>query len=567
MQFLSVVERELRIAARKRGTFRVRMLTSAVALFISAFTLYIVTFFGSRPISGEALFSTLSGVAFIFACLAGPALTADCINEERNDGTLGLLFLTNLPGISIVLGKLFGHGLLALYSILSVVPVMALAALLGGLDGTSLAKTALVLVVTLILSLIVGMFSSTVCRKTPAAAALTLSILTIFSPGIPLAATLLRLDPRTAWIAQLEILSPQYALLMAGPAAAALSSNRLWLALGLQILIALLFFGLILALLPRAWKEGAASTAPRHFYSAWKALRYGTGEARRRIRFRLLAINPFLWLSCRERFGPAGPALLLVVLAWVISMIGRSINVGPAPNPFLSPLVAWIVGIPLLYLIFCFRLATAASERFATDRKAGALELILCTPIQSREIIRGHWLGLVRRFWGAAAVLFALHGFTLNYIIEAIRLEGPLQHFNWREAVVRPLRHLLGTTPIPGEVAPFYIACLAVLTAAVLIVVLWVALGWLGMALSLMLRREILASWVSLLLLAVPPLPVFAGVVQILARNKTLFATDLFLQMLKVGATGFSIVLANALLWLFLARRWTYEKLRANGDQ
>ena len=46
-------------------------------------------------------------------------------------------------------------------------------------------------------------------------------------------------------------------------------------------------------------------------------------------------------------------------------------------SDFLSSMFAWIGGIPLLYLCFCFRLATAASERFAADRKAGALELIL----------------------------------------------------------------------------------------------------------------------------------------------------------------------------------------------
>src|SRR5262249_17023612 len=149
--------------ARKRSSFRVRMLTPLVALFICGFSLWFVTLFGSRPISGEQLFLTLSWVTFVCACAAGPALTADCVNEERNNGTLGLLFLTNLDGISISLGKLAGHGLLALYSIVAIVPVMALPALLGGTDAESLARTALVLFVTLILSLIVGMFASTVC--------------------------------------------------------------------------------------------------------------------------------------------------------------------------------------------------------------------------------------------------------------------------------------------------------------------------------------------------------------------------------------------------------------------
>jgi hypothetical protein len=257
--------------------------------------------------------------------------------------------------------------------------------------------------------------------------------------------------------------------------------------------------------------------------------------------------------------------MVLLALAFVISWTGRHVRLGPAPNDvFLRQMVAWIVGIPLLYICFCLRLALAASERFAVDRKAGALELILCTPLKTWDIIRGHWLGLIRRFWAAAIVLLALHAFALHYIMEAVRINSRLPQFDLREVIVRSMTHVFGKASIPNDIAPLYIGCLAVLTAAILIVVLWIALAWLGIALSLKLRREIFAPWISLFLLAVPPIPVFVSVLP-LASNKKLFASDLFLGMLSLGATGFFIVLANALIWLFLARRWTYLKLRATA--
>jgi len=551
------------VAARKRSSFRVRVFTSFLALLVTGFALWFVTLFGSRPASGQQLFFTLSWLAFICACLVGPALTADCVNEERNNGTLGLLFLTNLHAISVSLGKLIGHGLLALYSLVSIVPVMALPALLGGTDGASLAKTALVLLTTLFLALVIGMFASTMCRKAWVAAAVALVVLAVLVLGIPLAATLLRLNQRIAWSTWLELLSPSYSLSMASPSAAMLRTNHLWLALGVQLFIALLFFGLVTLLLPRVWKEGTSGRKARFLSSTWGALKFGSGEARCRLRARLLHINPILWLSSREFFGPMGHAMLLLGLAFAISWTGKHLRLGPISN-FISPMVAWIVGIPVLYICFCFRLAAAASERFAVDRKAGALELILCTPMKIREIIRGHWLGLIRRFWGAAIVLLALHAFALNYITEAIRIEAGLPQFDLREVIVRSLRHLFGAAAITNDVAPFYIACLAVLTAAILIVILWIALGWLGIALSLKLRREILAPWVSLFLLAVPPLPLFVSLFPLITDQKR-FASNLFLQMLMVGATGFCVVLANALLWLFLARRWTYRKLRVTA--
>jgi hypothetical protein len=126
------------------------------------------------------------------------------------------------------------------------------------------------------------------------------------------------------------------------------------------------------------------------------------------------------------------------------------------------------------------------------------------------------------------------------------------------------LRHISGAAPIANNDAPFFIVCLAVLTAAILIVILWLALGWLGTALSLKLRRQLLAPWVSLFLLAVPPVPLFACAAALINGQKA-FASNLFLQMLTVGATGFFLVLANALLWLFIARRWTYGKLRTTA--
>jgi hypothetical protein len=408
------------------------------------------------------------------------------------------------------------------------------------------------------LSLIIGMFASTGCRKVWMAATVTLFSLAVLVLGIPLAVAVLRLNQQIEWAAWLELLSPSYSLSMASSTAAMLPSNRMWVALGMQVFIALLFFGLTTFLLRRVWKEGRKE---RHLYSSWTRLKYGSGEARRGLRAYLLQINPILWLSCRERFA-MGHAVVLLVLASVISWAGKHALLPGPNNDFLRPMVAWIVGIPFLYMCFCFRLAAAASERFAVDRKAGALELILCTPMKIREIIRGHWLGLVRRFWPATLVLLALHAFALDYILEAIRIEGPIREFDLGKVIVRSLRHVFGGARIANEVAPFYIACLAVVTAAILIMVLWIALGWLGMALSLKLPREILAPWVSMFLLAVPPIPLFISALPIVA-DKNLFASNLFLGMLSVGATGFFIVLTNALIWLFLARRGTYRKLRA----
>ena len=56
--------------------------------------------------TGLALFIALSAIAYIYSLRAGALSTADCVSEEKREGTLGLLFLTDLKSYDIVLGKL-----------------------------------------------------------------------------------------------------------------------------------------------------------------------------------------------------------------------------------------------------------------------------------------------------------------------------------------------------------------------------------------------------------------------------------------------------------------------------
>src|SRR6188768_3422187 len=104
MTFLPVVERELRTAARQRITHRTRLAAAGLALVIW----FLLSVFGTMtaPQRAQGIFSTISILSLGFAMLAGAFLTADCLSEERREGTLGLLFLTDLKGHDVVLGKL-----------------------------------------------------------------------------------------------------------------------------------------------------------------------------------------------------------------------------------------------------------------------------------------------------------------------------------------------------------------------------------------------------------------------------------------------------------------------------
>src|SRR6266478_4438024 len=125
MTFLPIVERELRSAARKSGTYWLRFFAGLVLVGVFLFNLFTNS---SLPPSSMAkeMFGMMSGLAFVGCLLAGVFQTADCLSSEKREGTLGLLFLTDLRGYDVVLGKLVSGSISSYYGLLSIVPIVAL---------------------------------------------------------------------------------------------------------------------------------------------------------------------------------------------------------------------------------------------------------------------------------------------------------------------------------------------------------------------------------------------------------------------------------------------------------
>ena len=104
MTFLPVVQRELLVAARS-ATVRWQRF-GAVAIGIVLFLVVLATHQHQPKIVGQSLFYTLASLLGLMAWISGPLYTADALTREKRDGTLGLLFLTDLQSYDVVLGKL-----------------------------------------------------------------------------------------------------------------------------------------------------------------------------------------------------------------------------------------------------------------------------------------------------------------------------------------------------------------------------------------------------------------------------------------------------------------------------
>lgn len=404
MTFLPIVERELRVSARKRSTFWVRIVAALVALVIgSGFLLLTLAGFGFGTVSlGRGLFATLTWLSLAAALSAGLFFTSDCLSEEKREGTLGLLFLTDLCGYDVVLGKLLATSLRCFYALLAVLPILATTLLMGGVTGGQFWKTSLALVNAMFLSLAAGLFVSALSRDSQKALAGTLFLMVLLAATGPLCQAALAAVNPGSYYPLLRLSSPVYLFTTADT----WGNSDFWTGLLLNQVVAWLLLGCTCAVLPRAWQEKASRTSSGKSWShGW---RFGGTRRRARLREKLIDLNPVFWLACRERWQAVALWVMTLLTAGGVAAIFTS---GVDPTIWL----AWNYFGGALTLVIYLGLASQAGRFFIEAQRSGLTELLLATPLTARSIVQGQWRALVRMFAAPLALfllaqLFATYG-------------------------------------------------------------------------------------------------------------------------------------------------------------
>src|SRR5438046_70390 len=122
MTVLPIAERELRVSARRRATYWVRTGLAGVAVF-AGFCIFVFSIGLPADFAGRRVFEFLAGLLFLYCLSHGRRSTADCLSQEKREGTLGLLFLTSLKGYDVVLGKVAATSFRGLYVVMAILPV------------------------------------------------------------------------------------------------------------------------------------------------------------------------------------------------------------------------------------------------------------------------------------------------------------------------------------------------------------------------------------------------------------------------------------------------------------
>jgi ABC-type transport system involved in cytochrome c biogenesis permease component len=403
MTFLPVVARELRVASRRRGTYWTRF---AAAVLASGLYIWIWMVVGERnygAVLASNLFGSLSVLAFGYTLLAGVTLTSDCLSEEKREGTLGLLFLTDLKGYDVVLGKLVATSVNAFYRLVAIFPVLAIPLLLGGLTYAEFWRTVSVLTNTLFFSLSAGCFVSALSRHDRRSMAGTLLLILLITGGVPLLGYIAAFRKGGfQYDSAFLLVSSGYSFALASDANFKVDPQHFWTSLIITHVFGWGFLVLASAIAPYAWQDKAVGEKQALRRERWQRWKFGSTEVRDAFRTRLLELNPICWLAGRNRLKPAYVlgALAAAGCVWLWLFFKYR-------GDMLDP-VAYVPTAILLSLGLKFWIASEASRPLNEDRRSGALELLLSAPLSVDEILRGQFLALQRQFgWAIAVILLA----------------------------------------------------------------------------------------------------------------------------------------------------------------
>lgn len=378
-EMLPVVARELRVASKRRFTYRLRWcvaLAIAAAMMIGSLILP-----GASLVYGRVMFWFTAGVMLLVCAGAGLLLTADSLSREKREGTLGLLFLTRLGGADIVLGKLAAAVVTGGSVAIAAMPFLAFSLCLGGVMARELMLMGLLLVLLLAYSLALGICISTFFRREGVVSALFCALM--FAPLAALPFVYLRWGTiPELW----GLVNPFF------PALVVMDLDRnilprefarkavIWQGLATMALVAVSCVSL-------PWL-----TRARVSFSRERSIK--TLAALRRIERRgIMEANPVLWLSQRQN----RPLTLLFLC------VGMWFAAGFATKSAFVSEVMFVLALAILPKWFVL---WQSSGMMADERQSGFLEALLTTPITAGEALQGKARAIKRQI--APALVFAL---------------------------------------------------------------------------------------------------------------------------------------------------------------
>jgi ABC-type transport system involved in multi-copper enzyme maturation permease subunit len=421
---------------------------------------------------GTTLFGKMNLFIFVSIWLFVPLATADAVSRERREGTLALLFLTELRSFGIVVGKVFVHMLRSVSLFLTMAPWLILPLVFGGVGLKDIGMALMLDFTSVLLAQAAGLLASTIPRDWLKSVILAetfalLLLLTMLSVHGTVLKNVVRVGTPPAmkpgtpgfWNSGLASFWEFYGPLNGGGMIARTrrliefttnasmpgsevyygwsrgfgrsTSETVWQQIwtrltpaghnfwflgvaGMVAAAALILLGttwLGAWRVEKSWQDAPGTAVPPELRRKLFSPRFGVQSFSRRLS-RSLSANPIGWLqyySVSARLVKWGWCLFIILIEIVLS--GNSEDLYAAQK-----------GLGLLLLL---GLAFSATGSFRDELETGAFELLLVTPLRERQIIVGRVRGLWRQFlpailvYGMGSIFLATGWRDKNYASEA----------------------------------------------------------------------------------------------------------------------------------------------------
>jgi ABC-type transport system involved in multi-copper enzyme maturation permease subunit len=320
--------------------------------------------------------------------LVAPAATAGAICLDRARGTLAHMLLTDLSDAEIVLGKLAGRMLPVLGLLACTLPLMELLTLLGGVDPTALLSAFVITASLAALGCSLAMFLSLWMGKTHEALLATYAILCGWLLAWPV------LDVVTGyiggrWLLPTQKINPSYMAVAPYWQPGDVSFGDYLVFTGAVWAIALLLTVVTILRLRAVCCSARikrAKPVPEEVNrgNLWRFLHQNIPWLTPS-----LDGDPVAWREWHRGGGSRGRLVLTVFYAGGSAIFSLAAVLWQGGD-FAAAVNGGQVAIGLLLL------GVWSATSLAEERMRGSLDLLMCSPLSTWQIVKGKWLGAFR---------------------------------------------------------------------------------------------------------------------------------------------------------------------------
>jgi len=377
-----LAERELARSGRHWRTYALRVVATGAPCVALVFATPFSLFDAADPAEvGEAVSSILLTLSIFFQYLVtffiAPMYCAGTIAQEKQERTLGLLLMADFRGWDVYAAKFTSAFMQCALLIASTLPLLAIAAILGGISVPAAAARFVLLLVATCTVCALGVLASTVARKPSEALYINVFFVALWLGGVYLLDQLSSSRaggmPTSPGLLSNVIGNPNWNIARAGwEHDLFLESPSNWI-LGViaALIISVAAMAISLVLLPR---QAYQKSGP-----AKRVIPRGVDRFVVRRVFRLRPATALIHALLSDQRSGAGSGFLRALLPVTMLLLGMP--------PF--------IGMMFVFAVLCYDLSTSIAHL----RRNQAYDDLLVADLSVEAIARSTWRALLVHSW------------------------------------------------------------------------------------------------------------------------------------------------------------------------